>query len=65
MALYYSEGIHATIFSFLIILGGTNVSTVGMKSGLEGRLAAGYEAVPVSTGLDESAEHVPLRNFGV
>ncbi|KAK1712940.1 uncharacterized protein BDZ83DRAFT_91504 [Colletotrichum acutatum] len=33
----------------------------GMKSGLEGRLPAGYEAIPVITGLDDSAEHVPLR----
>ncbi|KAK1700165.1 hypothetical protein BDP55DRAFT_710788 [Colletotrichum godetiae] len=36
----------------------------GMKSGLEGRLPAGYEAVAVTTGLDDSAEHVPLRTVG-
>ncbi|KAK1496542.1 hypothetical protein CTAM01_08180 [Colletotrichum tamarilloi] len=33
----------------------------GTKSGLEGRLPAGYEAVPVTTGLDDSAQPVPLR----
>ncbi|KAK1531577.1 hypothetical protein CPAR01_11226 [Colletotrichum paranaense] len=35
--------------------------TFGKKSGREGRLPNGYEAVPVTTGLNDSAEPVPLR----